>query len=418
MKRAGAGLFFLIISVILVISCRGFADSAFSGSPEMTGNIEFGDINGHWAEGDIIRLALKETAFGFSDSTFHPDSPITRLDAATMLVKLFENADSSSRKRLELAVSLPFEDTASLPSEQQRFISEVLKIGLMKGDKGSSTFRPTNPIKRLEAAVIMVRALGLEGEIRRNETASEKDSAVSAGSIELPFSDTAEIPVWAVPYVEKAVELKLINGYNDGTFKPMKSITRGEFAALVSRLDRLILNHKDSGEYFGKVMAVKTQDRKALHVLLANGRMKSFRVKNQVRVFSEKGRMDFEEIAEADDIGFLTDKSGEIVYIRVGDRKQKPLIRRAPGKVLSVSGSFGYLKLRPHYPMEEEYSVRVNLGGDTVVLAGDRIADPSLIVENMEIIAVGTVNEDDEIEAREIEILDPVVIPGDEDEGE
>jgi hypothetical protein len=68
--------------------------------------------------------------------------------------------------------------------------------------------------------------------------------------------------------------------------------------------------------------------------------------------------------------------------------------------------------------MEEEYSVRVNLGGDTVVLAGGRIADPSLIDENMEIIAVGTVNEDDEIEAREIEILDPVVIPGDEDKGE
>lgn len=403
MKRAGLILVFTLIISVSAFSSSAFTDSAFSGSPEITGVVEFSDISGHWAEGDIVLLALKEVVFGFSDSTFHPNSPITRLDAAAMLVKLFDAPDSGSQQRLELVVSLPFDDTAALPLEQQRYISEVLKLGLMKGDEGTSSFRPASPISRIEAAVIMVRALGYEGEIRKG---SEGEKSVSA--LKNTFSDIADMPQWAVPYVEKAAGLGLVKGYNDGTFRPMKSITRGEFAVLLNRIDRLIQTQKDGRQYYGRVMAVRTQDRRALHIMLANGKMRSFRVSAEAAFFDETGRVPFENLKEGCEIVFLTDKSGEILYIRIGAAAPEMTVRRTPGRVLSKGSISDYFTLRPHYPMEGERSLRVNILKETIVLAGDKIADFKEIEPNMEVIVVGSVNEYGEIDAREVSVLGPI----------
>lgn len=44
---------------------------------------------------------------------------------------------------------------------------------------------------------------------------------------------------WAESIIARAVELKLITGYEDGTFKPNGQITRGEFATILSRATKL-----------------------------------------------------------------------------------------------------------------------------------------------------------------------------------
>lgn len=48
-----------------------------------------------------------------------------------------------------------------------------------------------------------------------------------------PFSD--EIPSWAAGYVSVAVSAGLVTGYDDGTFRPDELITRQELAVMVSR---------------------------------------------------------------------------------------------------------------------------------------------------------------------------------------
>jgi hypothetical protein len=50
----------------------------------------------------------------------------------------------------------------------------------------------------------------------------------------LDFKDTSDIQGWARGYVAKAIELQLIKGYEDKTFKPGKNVTRAEAAAIVS----------------------------------------------------------------------------------------------------------------------------------------------------------------------------------------
>jgi hypothetical protein len=50
-----------------------------------------------------------------------------------------------------------------------------------------------------------------------------------------PFSDVSAAG-WAAPFIEEAVRLGLLKGYENGTFRPEKELTRAELAVLVARL--------------------------------------------------------------------------------------------------------------------------------------------------------------------------------------
>ncbi|CAK4834081.1 unnamed protein product [Aphanomyces euteiches] len=51
----------------------------------------------------------------------------------------------------------------------------------------------------------------------------------------LTFKDTGKIGAWAVQAVSQAVKLKIISGYSDGTFRPNASITHAEMVSMVMR---------------------------------------------------------------------------------------------------------------------------------------------------------------------------------------
>ena len=51
----------------------------------------------------------------------------------------------------------------------------------------------------------------------------------------LTFNDSADISSWAKSGIAYAVEIGVMNGYEDGTIRPKANITRLEVFALVSR---------------------------------------------------------------------------------------------------------------------------------------------------------------------------------------
>ena len=55
---------------------------------------------------------------------------------------------------------------------------------------------------------------------------------------ELPMQLFSDVPsdYWAASFVEKAVELGLITGYNDGTFRPKNQVTRAQFVTMLWRM--------------------------------------------------------------------------------------------------------------------------------------------------------------------------------------
>lgn len=83
---------------------------------------------------------------------------------------------------------------------------------------GNNTFRSLDTLSRTEAVAIPMRAFGF-GE-------SEK---------ELNFADKETLPAWAGGYASRAVELGIITGYGDNTFRSDKKVTCAELFCMLSR---------------------------------------------------------------------------------------------------------------------------------------------------------------------------------------
>jgi len=87
------------------------------------------------------------------------------------------------------------------------------------------TFRPDRTITRAEFAVMLMNGL-------------KPDLAGMA----LTFTDRNDVPVWAEKAVSQAVQLGIINGYTDGSFRPSSNITRAEMIVMVVKASDLAVD--------------------------------------------------------------------------------------------------------------------------------------------------------------------------------
>ncbi|GBG08959.1 putative carbohydrate-binding protein [Paenibacillus agaridevorans] len=59
------------------------------------------------------------------------------------------------------------------------------------------------------------------------------------GPEKLTFGDADSIPAWASPFIRKAVHAGIINGYEDGMLHPQRQVTRAEMAVMMARALKL-----------------------------------------------------------------------------------------------------------------------------------------------------------------------------------
>ena len=90
----------------------------------------------------------------------------------------------------------------------------------MYGDKDTKTFRPDDIIKRGEGALVLTRIFGISTIYDSNAYA---------------FPDLNETYLEARKAVMAATAYGIIQGYPDGTYKPNKAMTRGEFITILAR---------------------------------------------------------------------------------------------------------------------------------------------------------------------------------------
>ncbi|NBI19158.1 S-layer homology domain-containing protein, partial [Neglecta sp. X4] len=97
------------------------------------------------------------------------------------------------------------------------YVSQAVASGVVLGyDDG--TFKPYNNISRQEFAVMTMRMLG--GAADPNAT--------------IPYTDGDQVADWAKGAVAYCAANKILNGYEDGTFKPNVTITREEAAKILA----------------------------------------------------------------------------------------------------------------------------------------------------------------------------------------
>ncbi|MBU5433929.1 S-layer homology domain-containing protein [Intestinimonas sp. MSJ-38] len=209
-----------ILSLILVFAMTVSLFTVGAGAAELI----YRDTDGHWAAETIegfSRLGLIE---GYNGQ-FFPNKNITRGEMAVILDRLMDYQTAAKNSFSDLGEAF--------------YTDAVLKanaVGVMLGSNG--TVRPTDPITRQEAAVLLCRALGLEG----------------GGSV-AQFSDRGQIASWAADAVGLMAAKGLIQGAN-GLFRPTEAITRAETVAILDRaLGKLVSEGESaSGRVDGNVV--------------------------------------------------------------------------------------------------------------------------------------------------------------------
>jgi S-layer homology domain len=169
------------------------------------------DIKGHWAEKFVNDMISDRIMSGYIDGTFRPGNCMTRQEVAVVLAKMLKLNVVQDKE-------LSFADAHKIPDWSRGYIKAVVDKGIIAGYK-DNTFKPENQVTRAEMAVMIIKALnqdkGDEGLIN--------------------FTDSYKVKDWAKGYIAKALELKLINGYDDNTFSPSESITRAEVSVIISK---------------------------------------------------------------------------------------------------------------------------------------------------------------------------------------
>jgi hypothetical protein len=82
--------------------------------------------------------------------------------------------------------------------------------------------------------------LGTERALTRNEYAAMIARYLNGSKLDqfsdLEFTDTAEIPDWAMPHVQFMKDFNFINGYEDGRFAGFDAVTKIDFGVTMLRV--------------------------------------------------------------------------------------------------------------------------------------------------------------------------------------
>lgn len=170
-----------------------------------------------WAKNEIELLAAKEIIKGRTETQFAPQEAITRAEFTALLVRLLD-VKAAGTAKMDF---VDFDAKAWYADE----LKAAVEIGLLKGDGGKKTIRPNAPIRRVEMAAIVARALAY----------AKRTQNVEAHKAIAVFTDAAAIPSWAHGDVAQAVVQGLVKGYPDKTFRPAGLATRAEAAVMVKR---------------------------------------------------------------------------------------------------------------------------------------------------------------------------------------
>lgn len=171
------------------------------------------DVAGGWAEAPVLGLEALGDVSGYPDGLFRPDVPVTRTELATLLQRALRLPAGRASDLSD------FTDSAMVPAWGRSALAAAVDAHLLAGEAGGA-LDPGGDVTRAEAAVIAARALGL------------------GGGPDATFSDAGSVPAWAASGVDAAVQSGLLDGYPDGTFRPLQPVTRAEAAALILRLLR------------------------------------------------------------------------------------------------------------------------------------------------------------------------------------
>jgi len=168
------------------------------------------DIQGHAAQAQIETVLKNRQMDTFADGGFHPDALVTREDFARMLYMNTPLRQFPSAAPKYADVSPAFAPLAEAVTANGSTLRDWSFAPAGMVSASGSTFSPTANATRLETAVALVRALGLDAEAKAKAgsvvTASYNGQAIV-------LADNAEIPAAMRGYVQLALDKGLLQAF-------------------------------------------------------------------------------------------------------------------------------------------------------------------------------------------------------------
>lgn len=173
-------------------------------------NITFQDINGHWAQNDIMASVKKGIVKGYPDGTFQPDKPVTQNEAIAIIMNAVDQQSSVTGSVYGNV----------FPAWMQNVAVQALEKNILT-DQDLINWNGNAPAKRIEVAMWISRAM---------------DNSVGTVNSSLPFVDLNGVSDADKSCISYLYSKGIMHGYPGLIFQPFKPVTRAEMAVMLLKV--------------------------------------------------------------------------------------------------------------------------------------------------------------------------------------
>ncbi len=349
----------------------------FSTYKDLYGNINFTDLDGHWAREPVIRVSALSIIKGMGYNDFLPDDTLTREQAIVLLVRLMgleaeaqkageaslgnndtgkytilNHGDYWARGYLEVAqnnniltqdeinsitsftpslqeyIDEEIEDTYEVYEDDDNLTNNQLQaIRAEVTEKIENKYSWKKPAKREQVAVWVYRVLGLEPIYGKDQYKIYS------------LNDYDKIETQNIPIIEAILQNGIMSGDNIGKFNPSLSITRGEMAELLDNIfeDFLIkmeykigtgivdktntmLRSQDGIQIDEKILTVKNDDNSLINIIIEQSQNPLY---DKGFVGFKSGQLVFpNEINKFDYIKYYISPENKVIFVEVLDKPE------------------------------------------------------------------------------------------------
>ncbi len=182
---------------------------------------KFIDMDNYWWAMDSINdLAARGIIKGRSETTFDPDSNITRADNIVLLLRVLGKSTEAVDN---------FDDVYA-GSYYYREVGIAKALGIASG-VGNNKFDPEAPVRRQDMATMAYRVLSREGVL----------TSIPNTGVLNQFKDKEKIDFYAREAMAACVDAGLMSGYGDSTINPQGNASRLEVALFIHRISEMVV---------------------------------------------------------------------------------------------------------------------------------------------------------------------------------
>lgn len=303
----------MVLVVSLLIPAASAAAGGVKGKPE---KVKLQDIQGHWGEQVIEKMAAKGFITGYEDLKFRPSNQVTHQEVIAMLVRAM-GLESDARVMAQTGVQLNLKNKEQLSAWASGYMAAAVENGLVLPAE-LKTIIPNKPAKRGEVAAYLARVL----------IWAKLSTAGSSGTVS--FRDAGEISAELMAYVSPVYTWGLMLGDNQRKFQPNKPVTRAEMAIILERLGNLLENELDEEQWItGTIKAIILSEEK-IRIEKQGGTQVSIAVAEEASIYRNNRRASLEDLKVGDLVEVMLNADSEATYIAA----------TAPNVIVTVNGKF------------------------------------------------------------------------------